>query len=585
MMFRRLMLLILVAALVLLCAGEVWAQQTSPWDAFPIQGKNWRGPGLYLSWLKIVGSWLVFLLWAWTTDWVNRDLQEIHVLNYLRWNPIVFGTFFAAFVLLWMIPYFWFGFSLLTVAYVAPLATYVILRNKQVERHQRVLTIPHIRYWLSLRLKVVGIHISAEALDPHETGPPVKLFARGGPTERDENIRLLSARQSPGLRTARQILAGALGFRATAVLLDYAPQGVAVRCMVDGVWLDREPQPREAADPALEALKLLCGLKPQDRQSRQEGPFAAEFDAIRYSATLTTQGTKTGERAIVQFEEKKVRFGNLEELGMRQKVQEQLNQLLDLSKGFFLFSAMPAAGLRSTTNIALRGTDRLMREFMAVEENTNRYEEVENVPVTTYKAAKGETPATVLPKVFRAEPNVVVVRDLVGAETLSLLCREAGHGRMVIGTIRAKDTAEALLRVLAMKVPPAEFAKVVSGVLCQRLTRKLCEVCKEAYAPTPEILKQMGIPEGRLQALYRPPQQPEKVCPQCHGVGYFGRTAIFELLPVGENVRKVLTSTPKLDLLRAAARKDGMRSLQEEGILLVAKGVTSLPELMRVLKQ
>jgi len=122
-------------------------------------------------------------------------------------------------------------------------------------------------------------------------------------------------------------------------------------------------------------------------------------------------------------------------------------------------------------------------------------------------------------------------------------------------------------------------------VLSQRLIRKLCENCREAYAPTPQVLKQLGIPEGRIETLYRPPQQREEVCPECGGVGYKGRTGLFELLVVGDTLRQVLGSKPKLDLLRQAARKDGMRGLQEEGILLVAKGITSLPELMRVLKQ
>jgi type II secretory ATPase GspE/PulE/Tfp pilus assembly ATPase PilB-like protein len=122
------------------------------------------------------------------------------------------------------------------------------------------------------------------------------------------------------------------------------------------------------------------------------------------------------------------------------------------------------------------------------------------------------------------------------------------------------------------------------------LIRKLCENCKEAYAPPPEVLKQLGLPAGRIEALYRPPTQPidpknpEKVCETCMGVGYFGRTAIFELLVLENNLRQILGKTPKLELLRDAARKSKQRSLQEEGILLVAKGVTSIPELMRVLK-
>ena len=171
------------------------------------------------------------------------------------------------------------------------------------------------------------------------------------------------------------------------------------------------------------------------------------------------------------------------------------------------------------------------------------------------------------------------------------MCRETvSIDRLLIGTIRAKNCTEALLRVLRLKVPLQEFAPAISGVVCQRLLRKLCDNCKEPYTPSPEILQQLGLPEGQSRAFYRPPrpkpdEDKEEVCPECGGIGYRGQTAIFELLVIDDAIRKVLSTTPKFKLLRQAARKAGARTLQEEGILLAARGVTSLTELMRVMKQ
>jgi len=233
----------------------------------------------------------------------------------------------------------------------------------------------------------------------------------------------------------------------------------------------------------------------------------------------------------------------------------------------------------------LHKTDRFTREFMAVEDAANRYEPVENVPVTTYNSVEGQTPDSILTKVFRTVPDVVVIRDLTNAETVRMMCEATTDEKMFVGTIRAKDCAEAMLRVLAMKVNPKLFAKNITAVLNQRLIRKLCDECKEAYAPTPQVLQQLGIPQGRVQAFYRPPQEPEEVCPECNGIGYKGRTAIFELMVIDNTVRKLLASGAKLELVRQAAAKAGMQNLQAEGVILVAKGVTSLPELMRVMKQ
>jgi type II secretory ATPase GspE/PulE/Tfp pilus assembly ATPase PilB-like protein len=590
------LLLILVAAGVIVTVGAdvLLAQSSGAWPELPLpdlpSNSSWRGPGNYLSWVKLLGCWLLFLLWVWSTDWVNRDLQEHGKLDYVRWNSLVFGTFMAGVALLWVVPSFWVDFGLLIAAYAVPLFTYIIKRNALLDPHERVCTPDHIRFWLAERLKKLGVKIEAEKAAPHESGPPIKLLPRGGATEVDNNVRLLSARQSPGFVAAREILLDAIVARATAVMLDFTQQTVAVNFMIDGVWLGRDALERASADQTLETLKLLCGLNAKERRSRQEGTFAVEHTSLKYQATLSCQGTQAGERAVVQFEEKKVRYGSLEELGMRSKLQESLLELIAGKQGLVLFAAPPANGLRTTMNVSLRCTDRLTREFLSFEEETNRYEEIENIPAITYRLSDELPPAGALQRALRMEPHVAVVRDLVDAEMVRLLC-DAAEERLVIGSVRAKDSAESLLRVLSLGTPAALFAKSITAVLSQRLVRKLCESCKEAYTPPPEVLKQLGIPPDRVQTLYQPPQpNPQErrkpaPCKACGAIGYVGRTAIFELLPVGENVRKVLATSPKLELLRAAARRDGMRSLQEEGVVLVAKGVTSLQELMRVLKQ
>lgn len=159
---------------------------------------------------------------------------------------------------------------------------------------------------------------------------------------------------------------------------------------------------------------------------------------------------------------------------------------------------------------------------------------------------------------------------------------------MVLGTIRAKEAAEALLRVLMLKVSAQQFAPVAKSVLNVRLIRKLCEECRQPYAPNPEMLKKLGIPPDRVQALYRPPDPPEDpkdICKVCRGIGYHGRTAIFELLKVDDKLREALLKQPKLEVLRKVAKANRHQGLQEEGLVLIVKGVTSLQELQRVLKQ
>ncbi len=366
-----------------------------------------------------------------------------------------------------------------------------------------------------------------------------------------------------------------------------------MRHQIDGVWQDQPSLEREmVGDPVLEVFKTLANLNPADRRSKQAGSLGVETSGGKYTCRITSQGTQTGERVLLQIEGKKLAFQTLEDLGMRQKMIDQLVELLGRKAGLFVFTSLPGGGLSTTIDVTFNSVDRFTRNFAALQDAASGEREILNVPATTYSAADGETPATVLPKLLRTYPDVLLVRELVNLETLQILVEQAGEQeRLMVTALRSKDAVESLVRLLQLKISPIVIAPVMLGVLNVRLVRKLCETCREAYPPPPEVLKQMGVPEGRIESFYRTPTQPidpkhpEVVCDQCQGIGYLGRTGIFELLTVDDGLREVLGTHPKLESLRTAARKGGHRTLQDEGLLLVARGVTSLQELLRVLKQ
>jgi type II secretory ATPase GspE/PulE/Tfp pilus assembly ATPase PilB-like protein len=576
------------AALVLLAdAQAAWADSPGNWPN--MGGSFYRGAGGYLSLPKILVCWLVFLLWVKTTDFVSQDCQRMR-LNYALWNAIVFFSFVAAFLLLWMIPLFAIGFILLLLAYAGPLATYILFRNSNVSAEKRILTPDHLRHLYEVRIKQFGVKVDPAKKKAKKEGPPVNFTGQGGKTDRENTANTLLAKQSPGFPVARELIADMMDHRADAVMLDYTEAAVGVRYQIDGIWHVYEPLDRPSGDPMLAVFKTVAALNANQRQAKQEGTFAVEYKGTKRNCRIVSQGVQTGERAVIQLADTVDRMWTFDELGMRNKVVEQLAEALGRPKGFVLFSALPAGGLTTTLDTSIRSLDRFMRDVVAVEDVARREHEIQNVQVTTFDSKADETVITALIKVVRSYPNVIVLRDLFDAKTVDFLCDEVGSERLVISGIRAKESAEALLRVLMLKVPAATFAPAVTAVLNQRMIRKLCETCKEAYAPPQDALAQLGIPAGRVQELFRPPspppagQSPPPPCEDCLGLGYKGRTAIFELLIVDDGVRQALKTTPKLDAVRAAARKAGMATLQQEGIVLVVKGTTSLPELMRVLK-
>jgi len=591
---QRLSILILAVICLAVCVAPACAQDLGRFTDYPgltsqTVTKFPLGPGFYLNWIKILLAWLVFLFWVKGVDWISQDAFK-HKLNYTRWNLAAFFSFFVAQILLWLLPWFWLGMPLLLIAWLAPLIAYVKHRNEHVPPDETVFNAEHIRWWASQNLRVIGIKIAAEKRGKDEA-PPVDLQPRGGADERTNNANLLLARQSHGYGMTQHLVADLIARRADAALLDFTQEAVTVRFQIDGVWHDVESRDRESGDMLLAVMKTICGLDANQRVARQDGTFGAEFEKNKYTCRLLSQGTKTGERAVLQLQRGKNKIEKLADLEMRAKLVEDLRAQLTAQAGLIIVSAPPAGGLTTLFSVVVGAMDRFVRSFVGLESSAISELKVENVPVTYFNPKAGETPLTPLPKLVREHPDVFIVPDLVDAESAAALLEQVEHeGRQVVTSVRAKESAEALLRVMMLKMPPEKLANSVTMVVNQRMIRKLCNKCKEAYTPAPQVLEQLGIPAGRVEAFYRVPQpspekEEEEPCKKCQGIGYFGRTAMYEVLTVDDGVRAALLKSPQVAAVRAAARKAGMRTLQEEGIVLVAKGVTSLPELMRVLKE
>lgn len=535
---------------------------------------------------KVVGVMILSLIWIATSDWVSRDSQ-IFELGYKKWNPIVFFPFAVLFIALSFLPLpFVARLPILAVVYLATIIPYVVVHNKSVQPHQTVLTGSWWRHFFASLFSRAGVKVSSERLADYEKGAPVELMAHGGADANQDNANLLMARQSPGYLLLKDLVADMIARRVEKVRLDYGPQGVAVRNEIDGMWHNGEARDRESADVMLAVMKTLANLDVKERRKKQSGRFGAKLDGKAYLCPLVCQGVQNGEAVVVSRLGAKDKPHTYESLGLREGLREQWGEFMARDAGLVIFSSLPGGGLTTMMDASLEETDRLMRDFISIEEAHRREREIQNIAVHTYDATKGETPATLMPNLVRSYPNVYVVRDFVDAESGKLLMNEIADDRLIITSIRARDAAEALLRMLAMKLPQKQFASVVTAVLFQKLIRKLCNDCKVGYQPTPDVLKKLGIPAGKVQQFYRPPkpEEREKPCQSCQALGYLGRTGIFELLVVTDEMRQVLAAQPTAEAIKKLARAEQQRSLQEEGILLVAKGVTSLAELQRVLK-
>ena len=358
-------------ALVVLGAAALWsagaemslAADAAAWPDYDIPFQH--GPGYYLSLWKLAPIWLLFAAWVSSADWVSRDTRALR-LNYSFWNNLVVFAFFAAYLLVWLMPSawaFWLTFPLMIIAYAVPLGFYVRERNSQVPFGEQVLTKRHLKKWFVAKLVLLRLKKGDEG---EEEGPEVQFKALGAASDSDNSVNLLTAKENPGFLPARQLVADAMQHRASSIMLEYTAEAAQVRHQVDGVWHDQPPIDRVlVGDPVLEVFKVLANCNPTDRAARQAGLLLVETKAAKYTLRFTSQGTKTGERAVLQMEGKKLTFGTLEELGMRPKMVEQLTEFLSNKGGVFVFTALPGGGLSTLVDVTLNAVDRFTRNFAA----------------------------------------------------------------------------------------------------------------------------------------------------------------------------------------------------------------------------
>ena len=411
---------------------------------------------------------------------------------------------------------------------------------------------------------------------------------------------LIAARQLPGYPLAITLVANAINSRADRILIDFSAQGAVARYRVDGIWESLPAMDRPTADALLVVWKKVLGLNPAERKARQDGKFATNFRDIDWVISFMSTGVPSGERVLFTIERKKPVLKTLADLGMRDAVQESYKGMLNGNKGLVIISAPATHGLPTTWRISLENADKFVRDWVLIENKKNQEPEIINVTEYFYEDG-GDTPEQLFDKVRLKQPDVYVLPSLINPQVveavLGQIHKEQKH--MVTRTV-AVDAVDALLQVLKGNPKHAKaLLGIAQGVLNQRLIRRLCESCKQAYQPSPQLLQKLNLPAGRVPKLYKPtiPPPPDQrvdakgnpieieICKKCNGRGYFGRMALFELLVVDDKVRKAVAQfIEKPEELRKFLKASGHSGFFEEGILACALGQTSLEEVQRVMQ-
>jgi type II secretory ATPase GspE/PulE/Tfp pilus assembly ATPase PilB-like protein len=543
-----------------------------------------RGSGMYLNLFKFVPVVLIYLLWARTTDWVEHDTKELNNLKFGIWNSVVFFSGAVGLLLVLSIPIYFLGLGLLLLAYFVPILSYVYARNQTVPDDQKVLTPYHFGEVANDLLYKLGMKpfFNRDAGTVDRAGPPITFVGKSQGATKEDPSRVHQAEESRSFMGAKELVYDAVMRRATDIHLEPTTEQLSVRYRIDGILHAAEPFDRPTGDAVVNVFKVLSAMDISEKRKPQDGSFGAKLSGRDLDFRVATSGSKAGEKLVMRILDNSSAVTKMEDLGMRPKLIEQVRSLVTLPHGMFLVCGPTGAGKSTTLYAALREIDRYQKNIITVEDPIEYH--LDNVTQMEVNTKSGQTFAAALRSILRQDPDVIMIGEIRDAETASIACQAANTGHMVFSTVHSNDAISALFRLLDLGAEPFMIASALSGVLAQRLVRILCDQCRVPYKPKPEFLKKANLPADKVDVFYRPPENPEQVCPQCGGTGYFGRTGIYELLVLTEPMKDMIRENPSVNKLKAEARKNGMIYLQEDGLRQVIQGRTSIDELWRMVK-
>jgi type IV pilus assembly protein PilB len=366
--------------------------------------------------------------------------------------------------------------------------------------------------------------------------------------------------------------------------IHFVPQedALVVRFRIDGVLQEMQRIPKRMAPGVTTRLKVLAKLDIAERRKPQDGRISLSAAAAgrTLDVRVATLPTVEGESVVMRLLDKSKKPPTLEELGLSKPMQERIADLVSRPTGALLVTGPTGSGKSTTLFACLAQINRPEINIITVEDPVEyRLPGINQVQINQ---RAGLTFAAALRSILRSDPDVVMVGEVRDGETAKISIEAALTGHLVLSTLHTNDAPSALTRLNEMGVEPFLTGAAVTGVLAQRLARKLCSSCCEMYQPSAaELIAARVSPDVAAasdgMSFYR-----KRGCPRCNQTGYKGRVGIFQLLEMTEDLATLAAKHASREEIERAALAGGTRTLWDDGIAKVAAGLTSIEELARV---
>lgn len=384
-----------------------------------------------------------------------------------------------------------------------------------------------------------------------------------------------AADEAPVVKLVNMLITRAAADRASDIHIEPTERDLRVRFRIDGVLHEIMRTPRSISNAVVSRLKIMADIDIAERRRPQDGRINLKVGGKQLDLRVSSLPTIYGEKVVMRLLDTSTALLELEDLGFEPDTLQRYASSYSKPYGTILVVGPTGSGKSTTLYATLNVLNRPEVNIVTIEDPVEyRLSGISQVQVN--KKA-GLTFASALRSFLRQDPDIMLVGEIRDTETARIAIESALTGHLVLSTLHTNDAPSSISRLIEMGVEPFLVGSALDAVLAQRLARRLCDNCKEAYEPTEQALEEVGWTDDPPKTLYRPVG-----CKVCSNTGYRGRVAIHELMLIDEDIERLAVERASTEVLAHAAIAGGMRPLRHDGLRKVAAGITSLEEILRV---
>lgn len=398
------------------------------------------------------------------------------------------------------------------------------------------------------------------------------LQTEKGKEDTDLSLDELVARaeEAPIVKLVDLLLMQAIKDRVSDIHIEPFRNKINIRYRIDGVLYEIPPPAKHLLPAIVSRIKIIANLDIAERRLPQDGAFVVKVEKRGVDIRVSSMPTIYGEKVVMRILDKSTTPLNLEELGFDPDDLEKFKKAIMSPHGLILTTGPTGSGKTTTLYAALNEINTPRKNISTVEDPVEY--KLEGINQVQIKPKIGLTFANALRSFLRQDPDIIMVGEVRDLETAQICIRSSLTGHLVLSTLHTNDALSAISRLIDIGIEPYLISSSLILVAAQRLVRRLCPECKEAYETTPKLMRDFNI---KQELLYK-----TKGCDYCSHTGYRGRIALYEIVLVDDKLREMISRSAELGEIKKAARERGIKSLLDNGIMKVEQGMTSIEEIL-----